>query len=106
MTKLIKDATDATIDSAIASGITLVDFWADWCGPCKSLAPVLAEIAEHYVGEVDIVKVDVVANEATALRYGARSIPLLVLFKDGQECARMTGAATKTRLAAFIDANV
>jgi len=104
MTELIKNATDETLDATVAQGVSLVDFWADWCGPCKALAPVLAELAEHYAGEVQVVKVDVVANEAAALRHGARSIPLLVLFKDGQELARLTGAVSKTRLAAFIDA--
>ena len=83
----------------------LVDFWADWCGPCKALAPSLDELATMYEGEVDIVKVDIVANEALGERYGARSIPLLLMFKGGEEVGRHVGGASKTRLAAFIDAH-
>ena len=106
MTDMVQHATDDSFDATVASGVALVDFWADWCGPCKALAPTLDEIAGEYAGEVAVVKVDIVANEATAARFAARSIPLLVLMKDGEEKARMTGAVSKTRLAAFIDANL
>ena len=106
MTDMVKHATDDSFDATVASGVSLVDFWADWCGPCLALAPTLDEIAEEYAGEVSVVKVDIVANEATAGRFAARSIPLLILMKDGEEKARMTGAVSKTRLAAFIDENL
>jgi thioredoxin 1 len=81
----------------------LLDFWADWCGPCKALAPTLEELASEYAGEVDIVKVDVVANEELARRFDARSIPLLVMMKNGEEVGRQVGGASKSRLAALID---
>lgn len=106
MTDMVKHATDDSFDATVASGVSLVDFWADWCGPCKALAPTLDEIAEDYAGEVAVVKVDIVANTVTAGRFAARSIPLLILMKDGEEVARMTGAVSKTRLAAFIDGNL
>lgn len=106
MTDMVKNATDDSFDATVANGVSLVDFWADWCGPCKALAPALDELAEEYAGEVAVVKVDIVANEATANRFAARSIPLLILMKDGEEKARMTGAVSKTRLAAFIDGNL
>lgn len=106
MSDMIKHATDDSFEADVATGVSLVDFWADWCGPCKALAPTLDEIADEYAGDVAVIKVDIVANEAIASRFNARSIPLLILMKDGEEKARMTGAVSKTRLAAFIDGNL
>ena len=106
MHDLVTNATDDSFEATVASGIMLVDFWADWCGPCRALAPAIDEIAQDYAGDLSVVKVDIVANTATAERFAARSIPLLVMMKDGVETGRMTGAVSKTRLAAFIDANL
>lgn len=106
MTASIRNANVDDFETIIAGDRpVLVDFWADWCGPCKALAPSLEELATMYEGEVDVVKVDIVANAALGERYGARSIPLLLMFKDGKEVARHVGSASKTRLAAFIDAH-
>ena len=82
---------------------TLVDFWAEWCGPCKMLTPVLEEIAKEYEGRVHFFKLDVDKNNHSATQFGVRSIPYLVLFKDGAVVATEVGAKTKSQLSAFLD---
>lgn len=84
----------------------LVDFWAEWCGPCKMLGPILDEIAEHYQGKLTVAKVDIDANQATPQRYAIKSIPTLMLFKGGNLEATKVGAASKSQLMAFIDSNL
>ena len=84
----------------------LVDFWAEWCGPCKMIAPVLKEIAEEYAGRIQIAKLNIDDNPATPPRYGIRGIPTLMLFKDGNVEATKVGAVSKSQLAAFIDSNL
>ncbi|MGV8961525.1 MAG: thioredoxin TrxA [Stenotrophomonas sp.] len=81
----------------------LVDFWAEWCGPCKMISPVLDELAEAYDGKLKIAKVNVDENRATAVKYHVRSIPMLLLFKDGQIQATQIGAVGKGQLAQMID---
>lgn len=81
----------------------LVDFWAEWCGPCKMIAPVLEEIAEEYAGKLKVAKLNIDQNEATAPKFGIRSIPTLILFKNGQAEATKIGAMSKSELAAFIE---
>ena len=81
----------------------LVDFWAEWCGPCKMIAPALDELAEAYDGKVRIAKVNVDENRGTAMKYHVRSIPMLLLFKDGQVQATQIGAVGKAQLAQMID---
>ena len=81
----------------------LVDFWAEWCGPCKMIAPVLEEIAGDYAGKLKVAKLNIDQNEATAPKYGIRSIPTLILFKNGQPEATKIGAMSKSELAAFIE---
>ncbi|MFQ5487493.1 MAG: thioredoxin TrxA [Gammaproteobacteria bacterium] len=84
----------------------LVDFWAEWCGPCKMIAPVLEEIAEEYAGKIQVAKLNIDDNPATPPRYGIRGIPTLMLFKNGNVEATKVGAVSKSQLAAFIDSNI
>lgn len=84
----------------------LVDFWAEWCGPCKMIAPVLEEIAEEYDGKIRVAKLNIDENPATPPRYGIRGIPTLMLFKDGNVEATKVGAVSKSQLSAFIDSNI
>lgn len=81
----------------------LVDFWAEWCGPCKMIAPVLEEIAADFAGKLKVAKLNIDQNEATAPKYGIRSIPTLILFKNGQPEATKIGAMSKSELTAFIE---
>ena len=96
---------DADFDSAVLQSgePVLVDFWAQWCGPCKMIAPALDELAQTYAGRAKVVKVDIDQNRAVALKYHVRSIPMLLLFKDGQVQATQIGAVGKAQLAQIID---
>jgi thioredoxin 1 len=84
----------------------LVDYWADWCGPCKMIAPILDEIADEYGDRLKICKLDIDANQETPPKYGIRGIPTLMLFKGGDVAATKIGALSKSQLAAFIDSNI
>lgn len=84
----------------------LVDYWADWCGPCKMIAPVLDEIATEYAGRVKIAKLNIDENPGTPPRYGIRGIPTLMLFRGGEVEATKVGAVSKSQLTAFIDSNL
>ena len=81
----------------------LVDFWAPWCGPCRMIAPALDQLATEYAGKAKVVKVDIDQNQATALKYHVRSIPMLLVFKNGQVEATQVGAVGKSQLAALLD---
>ncbi len=89
-----------------ASGLVLVDFWAEWCGPCKMIAPLLNDIAEEYAGQVTVGKLNIDQNDATPPKYGIRGIPTLLLFKDGAVADTKVGALSKTQLKEFIDNNL
>lgn len=84
----------------------LVDYWAEWCGPCKMIAPLLEEVATEYQGRLKVAKLDIDKNQATPPKYGIRGIPTLMLFKDGAVEATKVGAMSKSQLAAFIDQNI
>lgn len=84
----------------------LVDYWADWCGPCKMIAPVLEEIAEEYEGKIKVAKLNIDENSGTPPKYGIRGIPTLMLFKGGNVEATKVGALSKSQLTAFIDSNL
>ncbi len=84
----------------------LVDFWAEWCGPCKMIAPILDEIAQEYAGKLKVAKVNIDDNPATPPKYGVRGIPTLMLFKNGEVEATQVGALSKSQLSTFLDANL
>ena len=105
MSDSVIHATDADFDQQVLQSAepVLVDFWAQWCGPCKMIAPALDDLAQTYAGRAKVVKVDIDQNRAVAMKYHVRSIPMLLLFKDGQVQATQIGAVGKAQLAQIID---
>jgi thioredoxin 2 len=96
----VVDADTDTFEAETRASVpVLVDFWAAWCGPCRMVAPVLADLAEEHAGHLKVVKVDVDANPALGQRFGAQSIPLLVVIRDGEEVDRVVGALPRAALA-------
>jgi thioredoxin 1 len=89
-----------------AGGPVLVDYWAEWCGPCKMIAPILDAVAKEYEGKLTIVKINIDDNPNTPQHYGVRGIPTLMLFKDGEVEATKVGALSKSELTKFIDNNI
>lgn len=108
MSERIQHVTDADWNEKVlgADKPVLVDYWAEWCGPCKMVAPVLEEIAEEYGERVRVCKLDIDANQETPPKYGIRGIPTLMLFKNGEVEATKVGALSKSQLAAFLDSNI
>lgn len=104
----IQAITDDSFEKEVAESTlpVLVDFWAQWCGPCKAIAPILDDLAEKYAGKVKIVKLDVDNNPATPPKFGVRGIPTLILFKEGQVQATQVGLLSKGELASFIDTHI
>ncbi len=98
----MKNITKDNFNSEIENGVVLVDFYADWCGPCKMISPILADLAKELDGEASIVKVDVDAESELAQRFDVMSIPTLILFKDGKPVGRKTGFFPKPELEKFI----
>ena len=105
---MVEKVTDATFEADVlkASGPVVVDFWAEWCGPCRMIAPALEEISHSLNGKVKIVKLNVDENPGVASKSGIMSIPTLMLFKDGQLASRQVGAAPKQKLEQWITASV
>jgi thioredoxin 1 len=100
--------TDDTFEEEVirASNPVLVDYWAEWCGPCKMIAPILEEIASEYTDKIKVAKLNIDDNPQTPPKYGIRGIPTLMLFKDGNVEATKVGALSKSQLTAFIDSNI
>ncbi|MBR9857568.1 thioredoxin TrxA [uncultured Oceanisphaera sp.] len=108
MSDKIVQLTDASFEADVvkASGPVLVDFWAEWCGPCKMIAPILDEVAGEYEGKVTVAKLNIDQNADTPPKFGIRGIPTLLLFKNGEVAATKVGALSKTQLKEFLDANL
>ncbi|MDX1280169.1 thioredoxin TrxA [Shewanella colwelliana] len=104
--KIITLTDDSFENDVINSEIpVLVDFWAEWCGPCKMIAPILDDVADEYAGKVTIAKLNVDQNNASPAKYGVRGIPTLLMFKNGELADTKVGALSKTQLKEFIEAN-
>lgn len=105
MSDLVLHVSDSDFNDTVinASGPVLVDYWAEWCSPCKMIAPILDEIAKDYQGKLTVAKLNIDDNPATPQRYGVRGIPTLMLFVDGEVEGTKVGALTKSQLAAFVD---
>ncbi len=108
MSETFKHVSDASFDADVirADGLVLVDYWAEWCGPCHMIAPLLEEAAAAYEGKLTIAKLNVDDNNATAAKYGIRGIPTLMLFRDGKVVSTKVGALSKSQLNAFVDSAV
>jgi thioredoxin 1 len=108
MSDNIKHVTDASFEPEVLKSDVpvLVDYWADWCGPCKAIAPVLEEVARDYAGKLKVAKLNVDENQEVPKKYGIRGIPTLMLFKNGNIEAQKVGALSKSQLTAFLDSNI
>jgi thioredoxin 1 len=108
MSEHIHHVTDDTFEAEVLQSPlpVLIDYWADWCGPCKAFAPLLEDIVEDYSGRLKIAKLDIDENQQTPARFGIRSIPTLMIFKDGNLVATKVGALPKSQLTSFIDSHI
>ncbi len=108
MSEHIHYVTDATFDADVTQATlpVLVDYWAEWCGPCRMIAPILDEVAKEYAGRLTVAKLNVDENQQTPQKFGVRGIPTLMLFKNGNIEATKVGALSKSQLTAFIDSHI
>ena len=107
MSEFVKDVSDSSFENEVlaSSKPVLVDFWAEWCAPCRMLAPTVAAVAEHFGDSATVVKLNVDDNPSTAQRYGIKGIPTLILFRDGKEVERVVGATSKESIMKMIEKN-
>lgn len=108
MSEHILQVSDDSFEADVLKAETpvLVDFWAEWCGPCKMIAPILDDVAQEYAGKVTVAKVNIDHNPGTPPKFGIRGIPTLLLFKNGAVAATKVGALSKTQLKEFLDSNI
>ena len=108
MSETIKHITDSSFETDVvqAGKPVLVDFWAEWCGPCKMIAPILEEVAKEYGDKIQIAKINVDENQEIPAKFGIRGIPTLILFKNGEIAAQKVGALAKSQLTAFLDSHL
>ncbi len=108
MSEHIHHVKDDTFETDVLKSSTpvLLDYWAEWCGPCKMIAPILDEAAKDYAGKLKVAKINIDDNQATPSKFGVRGIPTLMIFKNGEVTATKVGALSKSQLKAFIDSNI